>query len=142
MEFFVAVCSFWTMFIWVRFSVVTCVSVIDGSTNGSDAEFDAMNCLFLLSFDVFWAVSVSIMVVFFVSRMISLSDSVWSPFSTCVLFLSSICVLFFDVSAGVVIYFLFLFISVCVLMSLLSLFFFLVLFSLRSWYLLCWSFFV
>ena len=64
------------------------------------------------------------MVVFFVSRMISLSDSVWSPFSTCVLFLSSICVLFFDVSAGVVIYFLFLFISVCVLMSLLSLFFF------------------
>ena len=93
MVFFVAVCSFWTMFIWVRFSVVTCVSVIDGSTNGSDAEFDAMNCLFLLSFDVFWAVSVSIMVVFFVSRMISLSDSVWSPFSTCVLFLSSICVL-------------------------------------------------
>ena len=41
------------MFIWVRFSVVTCVSVIDGSTNGSDAKFDAMNCLFLLSFDVF-----------------------------------------------------------------------------------------
>ena len=41
------------MFIWVCFSVVTCVSVIDGSTNGSDAEFDAMNCLFLLSFDVF-----------------------------------------------------------------------------------------
>ena len=41
------------MFIWVRFSVVTCVSVIEGSINGSDAEFDAMNCLLLLSFDVF-----------------------------------------------------------------------------------------
>ena len=47
--------------------------------------------------------------------MISLSDSVWSPFSTCVLFLS-ISVLFFDVS-GMVVYFLFLFISVCVVMS-------------------------
>ena len=141
MVFFVAVCSFWTMFIWVRFSVVTCVSVIDGSINGSDAEFDAMNCLLLISFDVFWAVSVSIMVVFFVSRMISLSDSVWSSFSTCVLFLSSICVLFFDVSAGVMIYFLSLFISVCVFDIPLN-FFFLVLFSLRSWYLLCWSFFV
>ena len=46
----------------------TCVSVIDGSTNGSDVKFDAMNCLFLLSFNVFWAVSVSIMVVFFVSQ--------------------------------------------------------------------------
>ena len=119
MVFFVAVCSFWTMFIWVRFSVVTCVSVIDGSINGSDAKFDAMNCLLLLSFDVFWAVSVSIMmVVFFVSQMISLSDSVWFPFLTCVLFLSSICVLCFNVS-GVVVYFLSLFISVCVVMSLL-----------------------
>ena len=83
----------------------TCVSVIDGSTNCSGAEFDAMNCLFLLSFNVFLAVSLSIMVLFFVSRVISLSHSVWSPFSTCVLFLS-ICVLFFDVSGMVVFSFL------------------------------------
>ena len=41
------------MFIWVRFLVVTCVLVIDMSTNSSNAKFDAMNCLFLLSFDVF-----------------------------------------------------------------------------------------
>ena len=41
------------MFIWVRFSVVTCVSAIEGSTNDSDAKFDAMNCLLLLSSDVF-----------------------------------------------------------------------------------------
>ena len=103
--------------------MVTCVAVIEGSTNGSDAKFDAMNCLLLLSFDVFWAVSVSIMmVVFFVSQMISLSDSVWFPFLTCVLFLSSICVLCFNVS-GVVVYFLSLFISVCVVMSLLILIF-------------------
>ena len=61
--------------------MVSCVSVIEGSTNGSDAKFDAMNCLLLLSFDVFWAVSVSVMmVVFFVSQMISLSDSVWFTF--------------------------------------------------------------
>ena len=58
------------------------------------------------------------MVVFFVSQMISLSDSVWFPFLTCVLFLSSICVLCFNV-LGVVVYFLSLFISVCVVMSLL-----------------------
>ena len=65
--------------------MVTCVSVIKGSTNGSDAKFDAMNCLLLFSFDVFSAVSVSIMMVaFFVSQMISLSDSVCFPFLTCV----------------------------------------------------------
>ena len=88
----------------------TCVSVIDGSTNGSDVKFDAMNCLFLLSFNVFWAVSVSIMVVFFVSRRFFVRF--WSPFSTCILLLS-ICILFFDVSEMVV-YVIFLFISVYV----------------------------
>ena len=134
MVFFVVVCFFWTIFVWVCFLVITCVSVTDGSTNGSDAKFDAMNCLFLLSFDVFWAVSVSIMVVFFVSLVISLSDSVWSPFSTCVLYLS-ICVLFFYVSLMVV-YFLFSFISVSVVMSLLILVFSGVFFFLKSWYLL------
>ena len=120
MAFYVVVCSFGTIFIWVCFLVVICVSVIDGSTNSSDAKFDAMNCLFLLSFNVSWAVSVSIMIVFFVSRVISLSDPVWSPFLTCVLFWS-ICVLFFDVS-GMVVYFLS-FIYVCVVMSLLILVF-------------------
>ena len=76
------------------------------------------------------------MVVFFVSRMISLSDSVWSPFSTCVLFLS-ISVLFFDVS-GMVVYFLFLFISVCVVMSHLILVFSGVVFLEKL--ICCWSF--
>ena len=42
----------------------------------------------------------------------SLSDSVWSPFSTCTLLLS-ICILFFNVS-GMVVYVIFLFISVYV----------------------------